>query len=383
VVIVKYRSEKYLPGCLASIKESRKGSELQSGRVEVIIVDNDEKNIGYGPACNKGAEKGRGEYLLFLNPDTIVLPGSLEKMVEYLDKHPKVGVLGPQLLDETGEIIPSSSAIPTPLMTIFSLTFLAKLFSNNHWSREYWYQDWDRKSEKEVGAVSGAALLIRKNLFEKLGGFDEKFFLYFEEVDLCKRVREAGFKIVFNPSIKVIHYGEKSTEKGEKVNRIFSESRFYFFRKHFGWLAAAMVHFFAVLFLASGWERLKIGKVKSLAWILAIIFVVFNLYRLLSSSFFVAKYGPPLSARIALAKFVVNDAHGQPFDLKREGPLWDLPNTNKNYEYLLWWLGNQPQKEAAQLSYTIYEPKEVAKEFKIKGSLYLFDYSAVEVRRND
>jgi len=663
LIIVKYRSQEYLPKCLASIEKNPLW--------EIIIVDNDKENIGYGPACNKGAQKAKGEYLLFLNPDTVVLPGSLEKMIEYLDRHPEVGILGPQLLSEKSEIVPSSSAIPTPLMAIFSFTFLAKVSKNNHWSREYWYQGWDRKSEKEVGAVSGAALIIRKNLFEKLGGFDEKFFLYFEEVDLCERVEEAGFRVVFCPHAKVIHYGGKSTEKGEKIDRIFSKSRFYFFQKHSGWPGALAVHFFAslrlfhlglfiiiiagallrlyqlltlapfsgdqgrdllvakdifinhqfpvvgpqtsvprlylgpifyyfsaialflgnfhpaaasflcalfgigaiyliyavgkkyfnrqvgllaacllafspfavifsriglhpsplpffllifflglkrknfwltfvsfiiaaqlhlsailllpiwllvtlsgfkktlfsaalflvilaliflkeirgspftpfsywtemltfmlspgnlflaitliffalsaihdwlsesvrplfywlvlgiigltiknsqaehyfnfilppvCLFLACGWERLRAGRRESLAWSLATVFIAFNLYQLLSANFFIAKYGPPLSARIAVAKFIVNDAHGQPFSLRREGPLWDLPSTNKNYEYLLWWLGNPPQKEAQYLSYTIYEPKEAAQEFKIKGKLVLFDYSAVEVEKND
>lgn len=240
IIIVKYRSEKYLPQCLASIKRKKEW--------EVIVVDNDKENIGYGPACNKGALQAKGRYLLFLNPDTLVIGRTLEEMVAYLEKHPEVGVIGPQLLTGKREVVPSSSAIPNPLMALFTFSFLEKIWPNNPWSKKCWYRDWERNSLKEVGAVSGAALMIRKDLFKKLGGFDEKFFLFFEEVDLCKRAEETGKKVVFFPKAKIVHYGGKSTPKTSQIKKIFKKSRFYFFRKHYCFFSALFLEIFLRIF---------------------------------------------------------------------------------------------------------------------------------------
>lgn len=241
IIIVKYRSKKYLPGCLTSIGKDP--------RWEVIIVDNDGRNIGFGSACNQGAKKAKGKYLFFLNPDTIVQPKSVELLIVFLKKHRDVGIVAPLLLDKnrkpykfqgTGEMTPRSA--------IFALSFLNKLWPNNPVSKKYWLADWNKKRAKEVAVIPGSALMIRKDVFEKVGGFDENFFLYFEESDLCKRVRKAGWRVFFEPEAKVVHFWGASTPRNKEIEKIFRRSRFYFFKKHYGFLSAFLVEIFLRIF---------------------------------------------------------------------------------------------------------------------------------------
>ena len=123
----------------------------------------------------------------------------------------------------------------TPLRAIFTFSFLNKLFANNPIRRQYWYLDeWDKKSVKEVGSIPGTAFIIRRDLYKKVGGFDEKFSLYFEEHDLCKRVSELGFSTIMHPRAHVIHRLGSSTKQSEKnISEIFQRSKFYYLKKTF------------------------------------------------------------------------------------------------------------------------------------------------------
>jgi len=237
IIIVKYRSKKYLSSCLASIKKNPNW--------EVIVIDNDKKNIGYGAACNKGAKKAKGEFLFFLNPDTLILPSAIKELAGFLKTHPKAGIVAPLLLNRKKRAYSlQGSAELTPKSALFSLSFLHKLWPNNPITQKYWLMDWNKKEVKEVAAVPGSALMIRRKIFEKINGFDENFFLFFEEIDLCKRVREAGWKIFFQPKAKVIHFWQGSTPQNKKIKKIFQKSRFYFFKKHYGIFTAIFLEFF-------------------------------------------------------------------------------------------------------------------------------------------
>lgn len=231
IIIVKYQSESYLEQCLKSI-----GSQ---GQQEIIIIDNDQKNIGFSAGCNQGAKKAKGKYLFFLNPDTVVQPGAIKTLAEFLDQHDKAGIAAPLLLDKnkkpyqkqgTGEL--------TPLAALFSFSWLVKFWPKNPWANRYWLADWNKKTAKEVAVAPGSALMIRKDVFEKIKGFDENFFLYFEESDLCRRARQAGWQVFFQPKAKVIHFWGKST------GRVFQQSRFYYFKKYYGWLTAFLLEIF-------------------------------------------------------------------------------------------------------------------------------------------
>lgn len=238
IIIVKYTCGEYLNRCLESIGKNP--------RWETIVVDNDRNNVGYAAGCNLGAKKAQGKYLLFLNPDTEVLKGALEKMIDYLESNKDVGILGPKLFNNKKmDLQTTSTGVLNPLSAILVFSFLNKIFPKNLISRKYFLTDWDRNSIREVGAVSGAALMIRKDVFQKIGGFDDKFFMYFEEHDLCLRVRKTGMKIFYYPDARIIHYGGKSSQLLSNRNKKYLlKSRFCFFKKHYGLLPALLVESF-------------------------------------------------------------------------------------------------------------------------------------------
>lgn len=204
IVVVHYKADKVLFECLQSIKKSKPKVSF-----EVIVVDNDEKkvidkeirknyqwtryikspkNLGFGAGNNLGAKRAKGKYLFFLNPDTIVLPNATDSLVEFLEKNKSAGIVAPLLLNPQKRPYPlQGTSILTPLKGVFALSFLVKLFPNNSISKKYWLKGWDKTKTKEVDVVPGTAFMIEKKAFEKIGGFDEKFFLYFEEADFCKK----------------------------------------------------------------------------------------------------------------------------------------------------------------------------------------------------
>ena len=241
VIIVKYKAEKELKKCLASIKN-----------YPVIIVDNDQVNRGYAAGNNLGAKKATSQYLLILNPDTIVHPGAISKLVTFLDTHPNAGIVAPLLLDPKGQPYPlQGTSELNPLTGLVALSFLNKI--PNLISRHYWLADWDKKESQLVDVVPGTAFLIRRSLFTQIGGFDEKFFLYFDETDLCRRVKKLGWDIYMLPQAKIMHVWGASTPQSTHIQAIFAASRFYYFKKHFGLFWAVLVHIicsFSMLWLA-------------------------------------------------------------------------------------------------------------------------------------
>ena len=235
IVIVKYQAEEYLKKCLDSIKQSKQW--------EIIVIDNDKENIGYGAGCNKGARKARGKYLLFLNPDTIVLGDSLEKMVLFVEGNPDVGVLGPKIYKNfKKERQLSFCRFPDPLTSLFVFSPIRSFWPDSPLFNHYVYSENKiYNGILDVEAVAGAAILIRKDVFNEALGFDENFFLYFEENDLCRRIRKMGERIVYFPEAEIIHFGGKSTIDIEKASGIFKKSRYYFFKKHYGIFIASIV----------------------------------------------------------------------------------------------------------------------------------------------
>lgn len=236
VIIVKYKSEKFLPACLSSIGKDPKW--------EVIVVNNDQENQGFGAGCNQGAKRAQGRYLFFLNPDTLVLRGTIETLVKFLEKNKNAAIVAPLLLDRERKAYSlQGSRELTPLTGMIALSFLNKYFPNNSFSHRYWLKDWDKSILVEVEVAPGTAFLIRRKIFEEIGGFDPRFFLYFEETDLCKRIKKKGWGIFIEPKAKVIHFSKGSTPQNENIKKIFRRSRFYYFKKHFGILSALVVEF--------------------------------------------------------------------------------------------------------------------------------------------
>ncbi len=256
IIIVHYKAKKELFTCLESVSRLEKQIPF-----EVIVVDNDEENlkqalqkysfvvylknkdnIGFGAANNVGANYARGEYLYFLNPDTVTRHNVVSELVSFLEKHKDAGVVSPLLLGKDQKPYQQGARNLGVLQGLVSLSIINRLFPNNPVSRRYFLSDWDRSSIKEVDVVPGTAFMIKKQLFDQIGGFDERFFLFFEEFDLCKRLKERGYKLYIVPSAKVQHTWGVSTKKRSDISQIFTKSRFYFFRKHYGLFSAMLVH---------------------------------------------------------------------------------------------------------------------------------------------
>lgn len=250
IITINYRSKEYLKDYLSSIYShllSKEGSKYQ---FEVIIINNEQeslvldfpkpfeptiinhnKNVGFGAANNIAAKKATGELLLFLNPDIKLVDDSLLAMFDYFIEHPEIAIIGPRvLLSDTGE--------PQPWTCGSKITLWEILFKNSR------NQTWNNAGQSAVDWVTGTALLIRKNDFLDINGFDENFFMYFEDQDLCLRLKEQGKKIMFFPEANIVHFDGKSWNSFKNKKTSFYTSQDYFFSKHHGkiktWILKAL-----------------------------------------------------------------------------------------------------------------------------------------------
>lgn len=260
VIIVHYNNARDLFECLESIYKYRSNIKF-----EIILVDNSlrkmifssikekykdvkyissPKNLGYGGGINLGAKHAKGDFLFVLNPDVIFKEEIFETLVKKIVNDIKIGIIAPLLYSTNGKIMEQGAKELTPKRAIFKLSFIDKLFPHNSISKNYWVNSWDTKKLTYVDNIPGTAFIIRRKLFETIGGFDEHFFLYFEEFDLCKKVRNLGYKICIDPAAKLIHKWGTSTKKLSNINDIFVKSRFYYFRKNYGLLKALFVEIF-------------------------------------------------------------------------------------------------------------------------------------------
>ncbi|MBI2031143.1 MAG: glycosyltransferase [Candidatus Levybacteria bacterium] len=262
IIIVNYKSKKELFDCIKSIETSN-----TKATYEIIVVDNDgekrfEKelkkmfesvkyiksptNIGYGAGNNLGAKFARGKYLFFLNPDTRTYPEAIDELFRFISRDNEIGIVAPLLFDKNNNPYPlQGTRFLTPIRAIFSLSFINKLIPANRIYKDYYLIGWDKKNIKEVDVVPGTAFMIKKEIFKKINGFDENFFLFFEEFDLCKRVRELEYKIFITPKARIIHkWGVSSSRSRQDIKKIFSNSRFYYFKKHFGLFSAILTETF-------------------------------------------------------------------------------------------------------------------------------------------
>lgn len=207
------------------------------GRVDLLVRNT--RNAGFGAGCNLGASRARGRHLLFLNPDTRLHDDVLSGLSGFLDATPATGACGPMVLEPDGRVhygaARSFLSIGNDLLEHSTLTF--RLPGNRLTGRPY-YSYWDHASTRDVDCLLGACMLFRADVFHAVGGFDEKFFLYCEEVDLCRRVWQAGHAVTYVHSCRITHSARHSTIRffgsmGRLV-RQYLESEEYYFRKHHG-----------------------------------------------------------------------------------------------------------------------------------------------------
>lgn len=265
VIIVHYKARRELFDCISALQKTRTTIPY-----EIIIVDNSKdkilrgnlrgkypsikyfdakENLGFGAGNNLGANYASGKFLFFLNPDTEVSPNTLDILVSILKKRENVGIIAPLFTNKKSELYPLQGSMRLGIKEgIFALSFFNKLFPKNPISKNYWLANWDKKTMKKVDVVPGTAFMIRRKLFEELKGFDEKFFLFFEEHDLCKRVEDKGYKIYITPFTRIRHIWGASTKKSTyNLKSIYFRSQFYYFRKHFGLVPALFVQVITTL----------------------------------------------------------------------------------------------------------------------------------------
>ena len=251
VIVVSWNTRELLRSCLRSVYDTANGLQF-----EVVVVDNgssdgscgmvvaefpqailirNEANRGFAAANNQAILESTGRYVLLLNPDTAVRPGALSTLVRFLDEHPDAGAAGSLLLDPDGGMQPSCSPMPTLSRELWRLLHLDVVWPY----ASYTMRTWSRQIPREVDVVQGACLMLRREALAQAGYLDEDYFIYTEEVDLCHRVQEHGWKVYWVPTAEVVHYGGRSTRQvaGPMFLWLY-RSKVLFFRKRRGRLAA-------------------------------------------------------------------------------------------------------------------------------------------------
>ncbi len=251
VVIVNYNVEHFLEQCLLSVRKA-----MQAVDGEVFVVDNNSidgsvkmvkdkfpevkllannKNLGFSKANNQAIKLASGEYVLLLNPDTVVEDDTFSKVIEFMDSHPDAGGLGVKMVDGSGKFLPESKrGLPTPEAAFYKMFGISKIFPRSKRFSKYHLGYLSPDEVHEVDILAGAFMLMRKSVLDKTGLLDESFFMYGEDIDLSYRIVKAGYKNYYFPETRIIHYKGESTKKSS-VNYVivFYKAMVIFARKHF------------------------------------------------------------------------------------------------------------------------------------------------------
>ena len=249
-ILVNYHSREPLLEVLASLPNGAAG--LQS---ETVVIDNspgdgtaealatkfpaariiaNAENVGYARAVNQGLRATSGAFVLVMNPDCEVPSGAIRTLVDHLRAHPRAGIAGPRILNPDGTLEYSARAFPDPFTFLFNrYSLLTRLFPRNPWSRRYLMTDWDHASVRDVDWLSGACMVVRRAAIDEVGPMDEAFFMFNEDVDWCRRMKRAGWGVVYVPDATVVHHIGASRKR--TANRVILERHrgmIHYFRKH-------------------------------------------------------------------------------------------------------------------------------------------------------
>lgn len=245
VIIINWNGAEFIGKCLKGVVECRfskpwevivvdnnssdKSREIIKQFPQVIVIENKE-NIGFGAANNQALRQARGKFVFFLNPDVRIFPDDLEKLVEKIEEGERVGVVAPQLVNEDGSLQKEICRFPGLIDSILVLVKLHRL----PFLEDLVYPGVDYSQEQEAEHLMGSALLVRRNVLDSVGVFDEHFFLWFEETDLEKRIKDAGWKLIYYPQVHVVHLLSKSIRQVSPLKRqlIWNRSLWIYFRKH-------------------------------------------------------------------------------------------------------------------------------------------------------
>jgi GT2 family glycosyltransferase len=215
---------------------------------EVRLISNRE-NVGYARAVNQGIAATTAPFVLVMNPDCEPRPGAVRRLREHLLAHPHVALAGPRILNTDGTLEYSARSFPTPFTFLFNrYSLLTRLFPDNRWTKVYLLSDWDHTSSREVDWLSGACLMARRAAIDRVGGMDEAFFMFNEDVDWCRRMWREGWSNAYVADAEVVHHiGASKSKVAPRVIWARHLGMIHYFRKHhptfflFEWLGAALI----------------------------------------------------------------------------------------------------------------------------------------------
>jgi N-acetylglucosaminyl-diphospho-decaprenol L-rhamnosyltransferase len=246
-VVVNYNSGHYLERCVRSVIDA-----AGDAAVEIVVVDNASAdgsedraiaavpqarlirtgaNLGFGAAANRGMLVAGGRFVFLLNPDAVISGGTLGGFLKVAAEHPRAGVIGCLTKNPDGSVYPSARKVPTAAES-FGHMFVGPFRPDNRWSRAYTMEGWDRMSERPVGWVSGSSMLLRGRALDAVGLFDEDYFMYVEDVDLCTRMRRDGWEVWYSPEMEVEHVVGTATRGSKRMTLEHSKSIYRYYAKH-------------------------------------------------------------------------------------------------------------------------------------------------------
>jgi GT2 family glycosyltransferase len=298
IIIVNYNVKAFLQNCLLSIKKATEkidseiivvdnasddGSiELIKKNFEDVILIESPVNLGFSKANNLGIKISQGKYICLINPDTIVEENTFEVMINFMENHPDVGLAGCKILNPDGTFqLACRRSFPTPWVAFTKIIGLSKLFPKSKLFAKYNLTYLDENQSYEVDAVSGSFMFLRRDVYEKIGGLDETFFMYGEDLDYCYRVKQAGYKVYYVHSTQIIHFKGESTKRSniDELKHFYDAMRL-FVRKHFSgsWIIELILQ--AAINIRS--FLAFIGKRFLILTAIIVDFILFNLSVLLA-----------------------------------------------------------------------------------------------------
>jgi N-acetylglucosaminyl-diphospho-decaprenol L-rhamnosyltransferase len=253
IVILCWNDRQVIADCLESIYANTHSTELEvivsdngstDGSIEYIrasypsvrVIENG-KNLRFAKGNNVGIELSAGEYVLILNPDTLIHESALDRMVEFADEHPEAGAFGCRVLNSDGSYQVSARPFASPRNEWIAALYLRPLGRLHKWFTADGYPGWKGQTERHVDWVSGCFILVRANLLKSIHGFDEQFFYYYEDMDLCRRIWQTGYSILYAPTATITHLGGQSTKTRFRALPFVIDSqvtRYLYYHKYYG-----------------------------------------------------------------------------------------------------------------------------------------------------
>lgn len=276
-VVIHYKSPDVLAECLRALAADShtSGTPGPGPEAEVVVVDNDSQdgtparlaaefpwvkviantdNVGYARAVNQGIRATQAPFVLVLNPDCHFVPGTLRTLLDHLAKNPKTALVAPRIVNTDGSLDYTARAFPTGWAFLFNrYSLLHKLFPGNPWSRQYMLLDWDHTTARDVDWVSGACMLVRRTAIDQVGGMDEAYFMFNEDVDWCRCFQNAGWKVTYLPAATITHHvGASKSKVSPRIIWLRHLGMLHYYRKHHRPNPLALATVSTIVFLRAG-----------------------------------------------------------------------------------------------------------------------------------